>query len=159
MKGCRICKVSKEPEEYYKDKSTPDGLHSYCKVCLKDKSKRYYHKNKERGKIVRQEHYENNKDTYKEKAKSYVRNNRGKVNAYHAERRAFRIAATPDWSEKEKIKQMYDLAATFNSFNLKVHVDHIIPLQSKVVCGLHVIGNLQILPASENMRKGNSFIT
>jgi hypothetical protein len=37
------------------------------------------------------------------------------------------------------------------------HVDHIIPVKHKLVCGLHIAENLQLLPGPDNQRKSNHF--
>jgi hypothetical protein len=69
----------------------------------------------------------------------------------NAARRAARIQATPSWGQ-EGIEDVYKEAEY-----QQMHVDHIVPLRSDVVCGLHVVGNLQLLTPEENMRKGNKF--
>lgn len=62
-----------------------------------------------------------------------------------------KIQRTPGWSELELITEFYKQCPK------GCHVDHIIPLQGKIVCGLHVLENLQYLPARENESKNNKF--
>lgn len=62
-----------------------------------------------------------------------------------------RIKRCPQWSEVAEIKEFY------NNCPPGHEVDHEIPLQGKLISGLHVIGNLQYLPAVENRRKHNSW--
>jgi hypothetical protein len=67
-------------------------------------------------------------------------------------------SATPQWSDKEKIKAIYEEAVRLTEETNIIHeVDHIIPLTSKLVCGLHVPENLQILTRDENRKKHNKF--
>ena len=66
-----------------------------------------------------------------------------------AKRRAMKFKATPNWANLDKIKEIYlNCPKGF-------HVDHIIPLQSKKVCGLHVHNNLRIITARQNQLKSN----
>jgi alpha-mannosidase len=67
-------------------------------------------------------------------------------------------SATPSWANKEKIKEIYIQAVKLSeSTGVRHEVDHIIPLTSKLVCGLHNEFNLQILPMVENRIKSNKF--
>lgn len=35
------------------------------------------------------------------------------------------------------------------------HVDHVVPIKGKDVCGLHVWYNFSVIPKIENLKKGN----
>jgi post-segregation antitoxin (ccd killing protein) len=89
------------------------------------------------------------------KRKEYKKNNKAKYFAHEARRRAGTANATPSWVDKDAIVGMYQLASAFNRTGINLHVDHIVPLNSDKVCGLHCEANLQLLPASDNISKGN----
>jgi hypothetical protein len=78
--------------------------------------------------------------------------------AYIVERRKKRDRSLPGWADKKAIKQFYvDAKQLTITTGIKHEVDHIIPSNHPLVCGLHVEYNLQILTKSENTSKGNSF--
>lgn len=62
-----------------------------------------------------------------------------------------RSVAMPNWADVESIRDIY------KNCPVGYHVDHIIPLNNSLVCGLHVPENLQYLPASDNISKSNKF--
>lgn len=73
-------------------------------------------------------------------------------------RRAMQLSATPMWLSKEHLAEMevmYAEASKLTASGDTHHVDHIVPLRSKIVCGLHVPWNLQLLQAFDNLSKNN----
>lgn len=100
------------------------------------------------------------RDTHPGKNASTVRQwqikNSDKVNASAVRRKAIKLQATPGWTNHVAIGAFYAFAAIQSKMVGKpYHVDHIVPLKSKLVCGLHTHYNLQVLPGKENMSKGN----
>jgi hypothetical protein len=100
-----------------------------------------------------------NPEKKKEGEKKWQQNNPNKVNAREAKRRASKLQRTPAWADLEKIKSYYTLAKYFEfiTLGIKYHVDHIVPLQGKNVCGLHVPDNLQVLRFDHNCSKNNQW--
>jgi hypothetical protein len=99
---------------------------------------------------------EKNPERRKESERAYLKANPEKVNAKNAKRRALKIKAMPKWANLEKIKFIYSECSNISKLTgVEHHVDHIVPLNSKFVCGLHVHNNLQIITMSENVKKSN----
>jgi 5-methylcytosine-specific restriction endonuclease McrA len=70
--------------------------------------------------------------------------------------------ATPLWltrKQKSEIRQMYQAAITLTKTTGEQYVvDHIVPLRSDVVCGLHVPWNLRVITQGENLKKSNKLV-
>lgn len=116
---------------------------------------------REKEKISSRNWKKNNKQSVIEYNKMWTKNNTGKKLAINAKYRSRKLHATPKWLTSEHISQIeefYALAqelAWLNQDGKPFHVDHIVPLQGKNVCGLHVPWNLQLLPGKINISKGN----
>lgn len=86
----------------------------------------------------------------------WSKKNVGKRNAITRKRAALKLQRTPIWADLKAIKAFYIEAARLTAETGIPHeVDHIYPLQGRLVSGLHVEGNLQILMRSQNRSKGN----
>jgi hypothetical protein len=103
--------------------------------------------------------YAKNKQHKQESNRQWVFENRGKKNSLLAKRHASKKKATPKWLSKVLISEIADFYVRANKLTeftgIAHEVDHIVPLTSDTVCGLHVPWNLQILFASENQSKKN----
>lgn len=87
-----------------------------------------------------------------------------KNRAYGAEHSAMHRAqnrmATPPWASSELqslvFAEAYDAARRRSALTgVRHHVDHIVPLSSRIVCGLHCAANLRVIPAAINQSKSN----
>ncbi len=70
-----------------------------------------------------------------------------------AKRRAALLMAIPTWADFNVVRSIYQEAKK----QAGMHVDHIVPLISPLVCGLHWEGNLRIIPDVENYSKNNRY--
>ena len=143
----------KEYQKQYRLKNR-ERLIAYKKAWVESNLEKVQQDNKSR--------YENKKEQIKAYVAKYKKLNPAKANANKAKRKAAKNQRTPRWLTNidfERIKTQYRLAEILTKLHNKPwHVDHIIPLQGKLVSGLHVPSNLQVLLGSENCSKQNNFV-
>lgn len=160
-KFCGACQTLKTSSEFSNNKSRKDGKATQCKLCHAAYIKTRL-KNDPTFKVKSNEYcrkYRKSNPEYVKFTKTWNTLNRGRRNFLTSKRRAAKINATPKWltqEQKTKIADFYWMAKDLQAVTGEVYeVDHIIPLQGKNVCGLHVPWNLQILPADLNRKKSN----
>lgn len=104
----------------------------------------------------------NNLDTHKRMVKEWREKNAFTYKAYMnlqaVKRYVGQLERTPKWLNKGhlfEIESAYKYCSSLREIGLDYHVDHIVPLRGKTVSGLHVPWNLQVIPAKQNLSKGN----
>jgi hypothetical protein len=105
--------------------------------------------------LVSARYRDKDKDDYLETRRAWYKTNSAKEIA-RVRRRQGRIKhcdIITNQGEATEIQGMYDYCKIFKGYE----VDHILPLNGKLVSGLHVLNNLQILPISENRSKSNKY--
>lgn len=153
-------KIKQKRKEYYqKNKQTiKERTKKWIennKEHKKQKDKEIYLKHKKLGRIKKREYSEGDRSYYK----TWRKENKHKVLASIAKRRAQKKNATPKWAEYKLMECMYQEAIRLTALTgIPFQVDHILPLNSDVVCGLHCIANLQLLTAMDNNSKKNKLI-
>lgn len=100
-----------------------------------------------------------NRDKVLSLQKAWYHANIARQLAYNAYRRATPLAAGRAFQDEYNtfvVQEAYRLAKVRTAATgLAWQVDHIVPLKSKIVCGLHCAANIRVIPAVENWSKGN----
>lgn len=143
---CGKCKEFKQPFEFAVARRNPVGRHGHCKACQAN----WRRDNSSLLSRLSKEWLDRNPDRVKQRARDYRQKRPDYYAARESCRRAEKLRATPPWAEIDAIRLVYKKAA-----ELGMEVDHVVPLKSDIVCGLHCWANLQLLVKPENSSKNN----
>jgi hypothetical protein len=114
----------------------------------------------QRSRESQKRYFDNNKEKCRSANKRWQSENpakyRAAMNHLSRKRKAAKSKATPKWADMEAIREMYRESAFLTDITgSPYHVDHIVPLVSRLVCGLHCEANLRVIPGAENQAKSN----
>lgn len=171
-KTCKKCSTLKLLSEFYaKAACTRDGHEGTCKACKIKFVAAWKKENPERARAAvrrwNKKHPEvtgpatkkwkdANEPQVRRYALAWQRSHPVASNVRNSKHRAGKTQRTPQWADHDAIRAMYQKAQQQTlTTGVRHHVDHIVPLRSKIVSGLHVHHNLQVLPEKDNMKKGN----
>ena len=163
LKVCTLCKLAKAPDGFYKHKGMLDGRLKQCKVCRNAYVSAWAARNPDRKKAIARQHAAANYDSVR-RAKAWAKwyasekaaDGHVKMANRNAQRRLTCKRATPIWYESFFVEEAYRLAKLRTKMTgVEWQVDHIVPLTSDLVSGLHVIDNLQVITKTANLSKKN----
>jgi hypothetical protein len=170
-KRCSKCGEEKLISEFHVKSKKTGRPRPACKPCTNGENSAYNRSNKDVIREASARYRERHPDRAKMIAKKWQSANRAHVRSHYdeyrrrtlaqharrsAQRRAQNALATPKWANKVLMTAIYQHANLMSKIlGVSLHVDHVVPLQSKLVCGLHNEFNFQILSDAENIAKRN----
>ena len=129
------------------------------KEAIAKRDKAYREANKEAIAERKKAYCEANKEAIAERKKTYRETNKEVILEWVSKRRALKINAVPKFlrnceEEKKRLQEIYKLRQVLSdATGIIYHVDHMWPLSDG---GPHWSGNLQVIPAQENLSKSAS---
>lgn len=154
VKACTKCRLFKRHDQFNRAKEKTDGRSSSCKECEQQRCAQYRQNNRH----IWQRHYRNNEKDYKARSKQRRIDHPEEKLVNEQNRRAAKKQALPSWAKTKAMQAEFKRIVEHRHWlneatGLSHDIDHIIPLQSDFVCGLHVPWNLMILPKKDNNSK------
>lgn len=127
-----------------------------------DASKAWAKQHPQKIKEIKQKYYLRNKDAVVERARLADKKDPAGARERCRRRQSRKLGATPPWltrDQKREMKQIYAKAREISKITgVPQDVDHVVPLQGKNICGLHVPWNLTIISSVENRKKSNKVL-
>ena len=163
MKVCNRCKESKLLDKFYKDKTQKDNLCSFCKLCSKQRNKKWIKENSTKYVSYYNNNYSSNPEKFKKHHKIYYSNLKNRLN------KNIRVRYIECVSKEHRVKGIQFLGCSIEDFivylekhfnkdmSWKNHgtyweIDHIHPLSKN---GIFHYTNTQPLSIKENKKKYN----
>lgn len=123
-----------------------------------EKTRRWRAANPEREKANQLAWIEKNRVKRAKQRRDWRAANLDKCNLSSRKYQSLKLRATPTWANDFYIEEAYELAILRQiATGFAWHIDHIVPLNSKLVCGLHCEDNLQVIPGKLNISKSNRY--
>ncbi len=182
-KKCTKCNIEKPLNEFSRNsRNKTNGRQPKCKQCFRDycienseklkiqravyskvnsdkaitRSSEWAKNNRDRSREIKTKWRENNSEKMKEIRNEWAKNNPEYLTFICRKYQISKVNASPKWADKKKMIAIYKESRRLSlETGIQHHVDHIVPITSDIVCGLHCEANLQILTFSENVKKGN----
>lgn len=127
-----------------------------CVVCHALRTRKWLSENPEKWSGLFSKWRERNVERDRARCLTWQKQNPERARAGIAKRKATLLSRIPAWANADDIAAVYAEAGRISrESGVRHEVDHIVPLQGRLVCGLHVAENLRVITAEENRRKGN----